>query len=189
MLNQTFIIFDTETTGFYPKSGDRITEIAAIKVHNGAPVPGATFESLVNPERPIPMECIQISGITDEMVATAPLIGDVMPKFLDFIGDGILVAHNAKFDMSFLEEELFMTNPFARIDNRVVCTKELSKSVSPQEKFHSLDTLVYRYGLPKVEDGRHRAMVDVMILTEVFLRLIKEGNIQTVDELLAKSTF
>lgn len=179
-----FTVFDTETTGFYHDKGDKITEIAAVKYKNGERLD--SFESLVNPERPIPGECIQISGITDEMVADAPKIGEVLPSFLDFIEGTVLVAHNAEFDMSFINGEAVMVNPFFQ-EPDVVCTKKLSRKLFPNEKFHNLDTITYRYGFKKVEaeDGRHRAMPDVEMLINVFEKLLVDSKATTLEELLA----
>ncbi len=181
-----FTIFDTETTGFYHAKGDKITELAAVKYKNGEVID--TFESLVNPEREIPAECVQITGITNDLVADAPVITEVMPKFLDFIEGTVLVAHNAEFDMSFLNGEAMMINPFYQAPD-TVCTKILSRTTFPREKFHNLDTVTYRYGLKTVEaqDGRHRAMPDVEMLIQVFEKLLVDSKATTLSDLLAKS--
>ena len=100
--DQVFTIFDTETTGLSPQGGDKIIEIAAVQMRGGEILTGKTFESFVNPKRTIPFESTQVNKITDSMVADAPHIETVLPEFLDFVGESILVAHNAEFDMGFL---------------------------------------------------------------------------------------
>ncbi|MFN7161122.1 MAG: PolC-type DNA polymerase III [Candidatus Gracilibacteria bacterium] len=179
---QIFTIFDTETTGFNAQSGDKIIEIAAIKMQGGKIIEGQTFDMLVNPERAIPFESTQVNKITDDMVKDAPTIGLVLPQFMDFIGDSILVAHNAEFDMAFLNEALFMTNPFAQAPE-AICTKILSRKLNPNEKFHNLDTLTYRYKIEAPAEGRHRALTDVYMLAKVFEKLLEEARVTTVDEL------
>ncbi len=181
--SQIFTFFDTETTGFDPVKGDKIIEIAAIKMQNGQILEGQVFESLVNPGRPIPYESTAVNKITDDMVASAPTIDAVLPAFLDFIEGTILVAHNAEFDLAFLDEALFATNPFAQIPT-TICTKVFSRKIDPKEKFHNLDTLSYRYNITLPETNRHRALADVELLAKVFLKLFEESKVQTLEELL-----
>lgn len=185
MIPQTFVIFDTETTGLEVREGHRIIEIAAVKVVNGKRVEGAVFETFVNPERDIPYEAQQVNKITLDMLAGAPTIRDALPMFMDFVGDLPMVAHNAEFDVGFLEEAMFLSNPFARLPI-VVCTKKLSRALEPREKFHNLDTLSYRYNISLPQD-RHRALADVELLADVFYKLLESGNIHTMQELLAKA--
>lgn len=184
-MQQQFVIFDTETTGLEVRDGHKIIEIAAIKVMNGQMVEGALFETFVNPERDIPFDAQQVNKISPDMVASAPTIRDVLPQFLEFVGDLPLVAHNAEFDVGFLEEELFLMNPFARLP-MVICTKKLSRALDPREKFHNLDTLSYRFNIPLPTD-RHRALADVQMLSTVFYKLLESGNIRTLPELAAKA--
>lgn len=184
-MNQEFVIFDTETTGLEVREGHKIIEIAAMKVKNGMPVAGGVFEAFVNPERDIPYEAMQVNNIKPEMVANAPTIREVLPQFLDFVGDLPLVAHNAEFDVGFLEESLFMMNPFARLP-MVFCTKKLSRALAPREKFHNLDTVSYRYNVALPAE-RHRALADVELLAKVFFKLLEAGNVQTMADLAAKA--
>lgn len=180
--DQIFTIFDTETTGFNAQSGDKIIEIAAIKMKGNKILEGEVFEMFVNPERNIPFESTQVNKITDDMVKDAPTIATVLPQFLDFVGESILVAHNAEFDMSFINEALFMTNPFAQ-PMEAFCTKILSRKLNPNEKFHNLDTLTYRYKLEAPAEGRHRALTDVYMLAQVFQKLLEEARVTTVADL------
>lgn len=185
MLNShIFTFFDTETTGLDPHTGDKIIEIAAVKMQNGLLLEGQIFESLVNPGRTIPYESSAVNKITDEMVADAPVIGDVLPRFLDFIEGSTLVAHNAEFDLAFLDEALFETNPFAQLPT-TLCTKVFSRKVTPKEKFHNLDTLSYRYNIPLPEQNRHRALADVELLAKVFLELLKDSKITSLEDLFS----
>lgn len=180
-MQQEFVFFDTETTGLDVRTGDKIIEIAAMKVKDGRPVEGGIFESFVNPERDIPYEAMKVNNITPEMVADAATIQEVLPKFLEYVGDLPLVAHNAEFDVGFLEEELFMTNPFARLP-MVFCTKKLSRALAPREKFHNLDTLSYRYNIALPKE-RHRALADVQLLADVFYKLLETGKVTSMQQL------
>lgn len=184
-MNQTFIIFDTETTGLEVRDGHKIIEIAALKWKDGAPVEGGRFELFVNPERDIPFEAQQVNKITPAMLEGAETIREVLPKFLDFVGDYPMVAHNAEFDVSFLEEEMFMQNPFARLPT-VICTKKLSRALAPKEKFHNLDTLSYRYNVSLPQE-RHRAMADVELLATIFEKMLQTGNITTLQDLCSRA--
>lgn len=177
-----FTFFDTETTGLSPQSGDAIIELAAIKMQNGTVLEKEIFESFVNPQRPIPYESTAVNKITDDMVATAPTIGDILPGFLDFVEGTTMVAHNAEFDLAFLDEALFATNPFAQLPT-TICTKVLSRKITPKEKFHNLDTLSYRYNIPLPGESRHRALADVELLAKVFLKLIEDGKITSLEAL------
>src|SRR5699024_7825482 len=115
-LDDTYIVFDIETTGF-SSIRDRIIEIGAVKVVNGKIVD--RFSTFVNPERPIPFEITNLTSITDEMVMGSPNIETVLPQFLEFVGDGVLVAHNAGFDMGFIEQncrEQGLSDRFVYVD-------------------------------------------------------------------------
>lgn len=179
---QIFTIFDTETTGFSPAKGDKIIEIAAIQMQGGKILENKVFESFVNPRRSIPFEATSVNKITDNMVQDAPHIETVLPQFMDFVGDSMLVAHNAEFDIAFLAEELFMMNPFAQ-PPFALCTKLLSRALYPHEKYHNLDTLTYRFALEAPKEGRHRALTDVLMLAQVFTRLLEEARVHTTEDL------
>lgn len=185
MINQTFIIFDLETTGLDYTKGDRITEIGAIKVKNNQ-ISKETFQTLVNPHRPISPECIKICGITDEMVKDAPNIIEVMTKFIEFVEDGILVAHNAQFDMSFTRPEWEHASPFIEYPT-TICTKELDKVFYPEDKFHNLDIVCTRWEVSAPTD-RHRALSDATSTAECFTKMISNKlKIPDLNTLLNKS--
>ena len=104
------IVFDTETTGFNPEKGDRLIEIGAIELINHKPT-GRTYHQYINPERDIPEDAVKVHGITEEFLKDYPIFRDVADDFMEFVGDNsILVAHNAKFDMSFINYELSLIN-------------------------------------------------------------------------------
>lgn len=187
MNDNIFTIFDTETTGFSPAKGDKIIEIAAIKVCNGKVLEGQTFETFVNPMRELSFEAAQVNKITQDMVENAPTIEEVIPKFLEFIQGTKLVAHNAEFDMSFLEHEVLIWNPFEQLPE-AFCTKILSRKIFPNEKFHNLDSISYRLQIPKPENARHRALTDVLLLAEVFEKLLQEGKVTSLEDLRRLAT-
>jgi DNA polymerase III epsilon subunit len=166
-----YIIFDTETTGLSPQLGDRIVEIAAVRVINGE-IAEEKFQSLLNPGRTISPEAARINGITQEMVDGAPKSSIVIPQFLQFVGSDILVAHNAEFDMAFLrrEMELIGMDP-SRLPN-YMCTLEMARQNFPELKRHNLDVLIQHFGIHI--ENRHRALDDVIATVQVFLQMHQE---------------
>ena len=114
-LNGTYVVFDLETTGF-SSIKDKIIEIGAVKVENG--VITDKFSTFVNPKVPIPFEITNLTGITDDMVMEAPDIETILPQFLEFVGDAVLVAHNASFDVSFIEQNCQISGTSHRILHR-----------------------------------------------------------------------
>lgn len=173
-------VFDIETTGLDPRKGHRIIEIAGMRMENGIPVEG-TFSSIVNPERDIPFEARQIHNICDADVASAPTIMTVLPQFLEFARGSVLVAHNAIFDMGFLEVEKEFCWGYVELPE-CLCTMRLSQSIYPTEFRHSLDVLCRKFSIP-LPVGRHRALEDVKLTTEVLRRLIDQCKISSLDEL------
>lgn len=164
------IIFDTETTGFDPNSGDRIVEIGAVEVIDYLPT-GKEFHFFVNPERDIPAESTRIHGITNEMVKDSPRFSEICGKFLDFIDDAILVAHNAQFDMNFLNFQMKELG-FPPIGNeRVKDSLALAKNKYPGQ-MNSLDALCRRFNIDlSARDDRHGALLDSYLLADVWLEL------------------
>ena len=160
-----FIVFDFETTGFSPVN-DRITEIGAVLVRNGEVVD--TFSSLVNPHMPIPQRVVEVTGITDDMVKDAPDESEIMPKFFEFIGDRLLVAHNAQFDMSFARASamrlgVLLTNPYCD-------TVPMARALLPDITNHKLDTVAKALQLD--DFNHHRAVDDATILAAIFVKLL-----------------
>ncbi|TSC98821.1 MAG: DNA polymerase III subunit epsilon [Candidatus Peregrinibacteria bacterium Greene1014_49] len=176
-----FTVFDIETTGLDPRRGHRIVEIAGVRIENGIIQAKSTFEAYVNPERKIPWEAAQVNKITDAMVATAPTIDVVLPQFLSFASGSTLLAHNANFDMGFLQTEKEFCWGYVELPE-CLCSLLLSRSLFPQEFRHNLDVLALRCGLTLPTD-RHRALPDVLLTAQAFLKMIEKGNIRSIDEL------
>ncbi len=180
---QQFVAFDTETTGLWAPS-NRLVEIGAVKFYLGGGKI-STFQALINPERPMPSEVIAVHGITDEMVADARKIGEVMPDFLEFCGtDTILLAHNALFDVSFLAVELDRIDQ-KRPENIVLDTVTISRKVFTEVQSYSLLSLAQHFGLSQKQ--QHRALDDAVLVQKIFeLALKKLSNISTIAELTRK---
>jgi len=158
-----FTVYDTETTGMSP-TGDRIVEIAAVRV--GADGERTTFHSLVNPGRPIPSPLSAIHGITDEMVSVAPAFCEVAPLFLAFAADSTLVAHNARFDLSFLQESLFREG-LETWSGKTLDTIRLMKMAYPGMESYSLGALRKAFALDDDAGPAHRAYADVQWTVDV----------------------
>ncbi|MCE3236177.1 MAG: hypothetical protein K0Q50_2357 [Vampirovibrio sp.] len=162
---ETIIVLDTETTGLDHKT-EKLIEIAAVKMQNGEVV--ETFTSLVNPQKPIRYSSFLIHNISEEMVQDAPPIDDVMPRFLEFVGEHSYVAHNAIFDYSFINEATKALYGKRFLNNRID-TFEMYRSVFPDEPSHGLNALLRRFGYD--EDVVHRALDDAMCLAKVYPKL------------------
>ena len=167
-MRKIYTIFDTETTGLSPDQGDRIIEMAAIKVVDGR-ITNEKFDALINPEKPISLSASAVNGITDEMVENKPKMDKVLPKFLKFVGDSALVAHNAPFDKKFLQAEINKCGTNLPIP-KFVCTLRMSRKLYPAERSHNLDNVASRLGVGMVEEDRHRALGDVKITAQVFIK-------------------
>ena len=174
-------VFDVETTGLDPKRGHRIIEIAGVRIEQGKILEETAFSSFVNPERDLPYEAKQVNGITEENVRNAPTIMTVLPEFLEFAKGSILVAHNATFDKGFLEMEKEFCWGYLELP-QFLCTMRLSQSLFPTAFRHSLDVLTERFHMP-LPQGRHRALPDVLLTAQIFLKMLDAGKIQSMDEL------
>jgi DNA polymerase III subunit epsilon len=169
------IVIDTETTGLEATSGDRIVEIAAIEVINGIPSQN-TFHHYVNPDRDIPDSAVRVHGISYEMVADKPRFGDIAEEFIVFIRNDPIVAHNAEFDLGFINAELRRIGRGALVQNPIVDTLALARKKFPGQS-NSLDALCNRYGVDRSRRVKHGALVDAEILAEVYAEL--RGGRQT----------
>ena len=179
----TFVVTDTETTGLKAEE-HRVIEVGAVKVEDGAVV--GRFQELVNPQRSIPGRITKLTGITTGMVFDAPTMDDVMPDYLDFLGDGILTAHNLSFDKGFLDAELDRLGEDA-LSNDTLCTVRLARRLLPGLDSKGLSRLVQFYDIDV--DGRHRALGDAkatgIVLRRLLSQLAFEHEIDTVDDLLS----
>lgn len=182
----TYTVFDTETTGLEPSAGDEIISIGAVRIVNGRLLKSETYERLVDPRRPLNQASARIHGIDAGALAGQPNIEEVLPAFRRFCEDTILVAHNAAFDMRFLE--LKEASAGVRFEQPVLDTLLLSAVVHPNFDDHRLEAIAVRLGVPVV--GRHTALGDALLAAEVFLRLLQllsERGIATLGEALDAS--
>lgn len=164
----SFTVFDTETTGLDPSEGDQIIQIGAARIVNGKLLRQESFEQLVNPGRLIPAAGIPIHGITQDMVSGKPPITEVLPAFYSFTQDTVLVAHNAAFDMKFLQ--LQERNTGLVFNHPVLDTLLLSAVVHPNQESHRLEAIAERFNITVL--GRHTALGDAFVTAEVWLRLL-----------------
>ncbi len=164
-----FVIFDVETTGLSPIDGDRIVEIAAVKVKGIKVVD--KFYSLVNPQRSMPSQATLVNNITQEMLTTAPVAADILPHMIHFIGGACVAGHNVRFDLNFLCYELALVG--RRLNDRTpaVDTLKMARDLLPYLSNHKLAYLARSLGV--VVDQTHRAMADVELTVAVFLRLME----------------
>jgi len=176
-----YTVFDTETTGLNPGQGDEIIQIGAARIVNNKLLRQECFEQLVNPQRLIPTASIPIHGIRPEMVMGQPIIDEVLPAFHAFAQDTVLVAHNAAFDMRFLQ--LKEQQAGVVFDHPVLDTLLLSAVIHPHQDSHRLEAIAERFNVTIVD--RHTALGDAMVTAEVFLKLIPllaEKGIHTLGE-------
>jgi len=178
-LDGSFVVFDLETTGLSNVT-EKITEIGAVKVLDGKIVD--RFSTFVNPEKPIPQNIVELTSITDEMVADAPKINEILPSFLDFCEGSVLVAHNAKFDTGFIKvaaKECGLTYNFSHLD-----TLMLARCMYPELSNHKLNTLTKHLNV--VLENHHRAVDDAKATADIFIKMtdaLKELEIPDISKL------
>lgn len=183
MLDETYVVFDFETTGFNAGGADSIIEIGAVKIKNGVII--EKYDELINPGRKLPQKIIDVTNITDEMLADKDTEENAVRRFINWFGDLPMVAHNAKFDVSFLEMAYKKYN-FGTFTNPVIDTLELSRTLDNTYARHSLSALVKRYEVPWDEDAHHRGDYDAEGTALVFHKMLKKlsnRNIETMDQL------
>lgn len=179
------IVFDTETTGFDPATGDKLVEIGAVELINHVPT-GRTYHQYINPERDVPEEVVKVHGLTTEFLKDYPVFADVAQAWMEFVGDdGILVAHNAPFDMKFINFELKRLGYAGYEWSRVIDTLEIAKSKFPGQR-NNLDILCKRFGVDNSARTFHGALLDAQLLAEVYLELL--GGAEPTMDLAAKQT-
>ena len=175
----TFVVFDLETTGFSP-SKNQIIEIGAVKVVNGSIT--ERFSTFVNPKVPIPFEIEQLTSINDDMVLDAPVIDEILPKFMDFCQDAVMVAHNADFDMSFIKHNC--STQGLECEKTVLDTVALSRVLLPSLNRFKLDTVAKALNISLAH--HHRAVDDAACTAEIFVKLVemlRDRGVETMEDL------
>lgn len=164
------IVFDTETTGFEPAKGEKLVEIGAVELINHMPT-GVIYHQYINPEREVPDDAYKIHGLSYDFLKDYPTFDKIADEWLEFIGDATLVAHNASFDMNFINYELKqICKPEVKWD-RVVDTLEISRSMFPGSRV-SLDALCRRFEIDNTSRTLHGALLDAQLLADVYLELL-----------------
>lgn len=174
-----FIVFDVETTGLSAVDGDRIIEIAAIKLKDFKPV--GTFHSLIDPQRDLPASATNINGITVDMLEGAPTSGEFLPGLIDFIGGGCLVGHNVKFDLNFVCYELALHGRRIREETPALDTLKMAKALIPYLSSYKLSHIAGALGITIGET--HRALSDTQLTADVLLRLVDMAGDRNIDDL------
>lgn len=172
------IVLDTETTGFDPKTGDRLIEVGCIELMDLLPT-GRTFHRFVNPERLIPPDAIRVHGITDDKVKDAPKFHEIADDLMEFVGDAQMIAHNANFDRNFIDFEYNRCGRPITGEARWIDTLKLAQTRFPGMP-NSLDALCKRYKISLVERSLHGALIDARLLAEVYLEL-RGGKERVLD--------
>ena len=178
-LDTKYCVLDIETTGLSFRT-EKITELGAVIYKNGEIID--QFECFVNPEKPIPYEVVKVTNITDEMVKDAETIEQVLPKFLEFIGDSVIVAHNADFDVGFLK--YFAEQQGLKLENTYIDTLRLARNLFPDYKKYKLGIIAENLGI-KV-DVAHRALDDVITLVKVFkvmIEMLQNNGVKRLDDI------
>ena len=179
-----FVVVDIEATGA-KMPPNRIIELGAYRIRGGRIVDN--FLTLVNPEISIPRFVIALTGITNEMVKQAPLFAEVAPRWLEFVDDAVLIAHNAPFDTNFLNHEISRVYPGHRMMNPHLCTVTMSRRVVPGLTNYRLETVAEHFSIPIFD--RHRAGSDALATAEVFIRLLARLDEHGVRDLAAARIF
>lgn len=189
LMDNTYVVFDTETTGFNAGGADQMIEIGAVKIKDGNIID--RFDELIDPGRHIPDKITELTCITDEMVKGKDNEETVTKKFLEWAGDLPMVAHNAKFDISFIEMAMKKYN-LGTFTNTVIDTLELSRTLDQGYARHGLSALVKRYNVPWEEDAHHRADYDAEGTALVYHKMMKKleaqkfEKISDLDKLISK---
>ncbi len=178
------IVLDTETTGLSPADGHRLLEIGAVEIFRQSAT-GNVFHALINPERDVPEDAVQVHGHTADFLRDKPVFAAVVDEFLAFVGDAQLVIHNAEFDLRFLNAELARLGRQSICADRVVDTLALARRKHPGQP-NSLDALCDRYRVDRSRRVRHGALLDAEILVEIYLELTggRQRSLSFDDEVI-----
>ena len=179
------VVFDLETTGFYPYNGDEILSVGGVVVCGDRIERSQTFYSLVNPKRKVPKHITTLTGITNEMAEEAPDLMQVLHDYMEFVGKRVLIAHGSGHDKQFLNAALWRTSK-VNLTHRVLDTMMVSKWLEPKREMHGLDELLESYGVPIGQ--RHHALEDSLMTAELWQKyyaIILSRNIVTLADLYA----
>ena len=183
LLDDIYVVFDLETTGLYADRGDSIIEIGAVKMQNGKIID--EFNILVNPGVKLDSKIIEITGITDDMLIDKDNEEVCVKEFINWVGDLPMVAHNARFDISFINSA-YRKYDLGVLKNTLIDTLGLSRYLESNYKYHNLATLVERYNIEWDEDKHHRASYDAKGTALIFYKMLKKlelNNITTMQDL------
>lgn len=165
------IVFDTETTGFKAEDGEKLVEIGAIELINHMPT-GKVYHQYINPMKEVPEEAFKVHGLSYSFLKDYPKFSEIADEWLEFVGDdSVLVAHNASFDINFINYELKQINRPVYSWDRVVDTLEMARNLFPGARA-SLDALCRRFGVDNTERTLHGALLDAELLAKVYLELL-----------------
>jgi DNA polymerase-3 subunit epsilon len=175
------IVFDTETTGLDPLQGHRLVEIGCIELVNRFPS-GRSFHRYLNPERDMPAEALAVHGLSNDFLRDKPFFHEIVEELIEFIGDAPLIAHNALFDLGFLNSELDRCKKVLVARDRLIDTLMLARRRHPTVP-NSLDHLCARYGIDNSHRTKHGALLDAELLAEVYVELIggRQASLILVD--------
>ncbi|MGR4890556.1 DNA polymerase III subunit epsilon [Sphingopyxis sp. LARHCG72] len=163
------IIFDTETTGFDPRTGDRLVEIGCVELVDRRET-GVTFHAYFNPERDMPAAAEAVHGLSIQFLSDKPLFATRVDELIEFLGDAPLIAHNAVFDFGFVNAELARAGRAALDMARMCCTVQMARKLHPGAK-HSLDALCTRYGIDRSHRVKHGALLDAELLAHLYIEM------------------
>jgi len=163
------IIFDTETTGLDPKTGDRLVEIGCVELIDRRET-GVTFHAYFNPERDMPAAAEAVHGLSIQFLSDKPLFATRVDELIEFLGDAPMVAHNAVFDFGFINAELARAGRPALDMSRMCCTVQMARRLHPGAK-HSLDALCTRYGIDRSHRIKHGALLDAELLAHLYIEM------------------
>ncbi|UOD34895.1 3'-5' exonuclease [Deferribacteraceae bacterium V6Fe1] len=179
----TFTVVDTETTGLSPYKGAELLEISAVRINSDFKLDlNNHFTTLIKPEKPIPSKTIEINGIDDKMVENAPVVHEILPKFAEFAENTVFIAHNAKFDFTFINYYMKKHS----IDCKLICildTVNIAKKFFPNIGRYNLDALIRYFNIDvKIENSfRHRALFDAVNTSVVFLKAVEKMQFLGVE--------
>ena len=180
LMDNTYVVFDFETTGFNAGGGDSIIEIGAVKLKNGEII--ESFDRLINPGRPLEEHITRLTHITDEMLSDCPTEEEIVKEFIKWTGDLPMVAHNAKFDVSFLSMAYKKYN-LGDFTNPVIDTLQLSRAIDTEYSRHSLSALVKRYDIEFDEEGHHRADYDADATAKIFHKMLLKLKTRKIEKM------